>query len=304
MGRFSVHRIDAHAHLLDLDRITYGWIERPTPLLTHLLPDYYSIARSYPPAAYHDDVAGAGITRMVACEFGAVDAIAEARWIQECHDNTGTPEGFIAAVDLAAADLPDRLATYGELSVVRAVRQPLYWSEDPLTRLGARPDHLTDPDWLQGFERVADSGLVWDLLVYAEQLPLALPLIARFPHVPIVLEAAGWPLDRSPEGFQKWREQLHAVSEHPNVTLKLQGLALVFGATPSAVTPWISAAVEIFGADRCMFATHLPVDGLLWTAGDLVEATELALAGADEHARADYFGGTAERVYLGGERLR
>jgi len=31
--------------------------------------------------------------------------------------------------------------------------------------------------------------------------------------------------------FRRWEERLEAVSVFPNVTLKLQGLALLFGAT-------------------------------------------------------------------------
>jgi predicted TIM-barrel fold metal-dependent hydrolase len=183
--------LDAHAHLLDPGRLSYGWIDRPSPALTHLLTNYYDIARDFGPAEYREAVAGSGVARVVACEFGAVDALAEARWVQECHDATGTPDAFIAAVDLTSPHLADQLGRYTGLPIVRAVRQPLYWSEDPLTRLGARPGYLTDQDWLRGFEQVADTGLVWDLLLYAEQLPQATHLAARFPEVPIVLEAAG-----------------------------------------------------------------------------------------------------------------
>jgi predicted TIM-barrel fold metal-dependent hydrolase len=47
-----------------------------------------------------------------------------------------------------------------------------------------------------------------------------------------------------------------------------------------------------------MFAAHLPVDGLLWTCADLISATDAALARPDPTARDDYFGKTAERIYL------
>ncbi|MGS0684826.1 amidohydrolase family protein [Nakamurella sp. GG22] len=292
--------IDAHAHFLDPIGLTYRWIEQRSPALTSLLANYYDIARDFGPADYRDAVAGTGITGVVACEFGAEDPWAEARWIQHCHDTTGSPDAFIAATDLTSPRLPDLLARYRDLTVVRAVRQPLYWSDDPLTRLGARPDFLTDPDWLRGFERVAGEGLVWDLLLYAEQLPQATRLLDAFPEVPIVLEAAGWPLDRSPAGFERWRDNLRAVGEHRNVVLKLQGLALIFGTDRESVSPWLAAAVEIFGADRCMFASHLPVDGLLWTCRDLLDTTRSALARLEPAAVHEYLAGTAERVYLAG----
>ncbi len=292
--------IDAHAHFLNTAALTYRWMEQRSPELTSLLANYYDIAHDFGPADYRDAVAASGISGVVACEFGAEDSAAEARWIQHCHDTTGTPDAFIAATDLTSPRLPGLLARYRDLPVVRAVRQPLYWSDDPLTRLGARPDFLTDPDWLHGFELVAREGLVWDLLLYSEQLPQAGRLFDDFPEVPIVLEAAGWPLDRSQAGVERWRDNLRAVAEHPIVVLKLQGLALLFRADRDAVSLWISAAIDIFGADRCMFATHLPVDGLLWTAGELLDTTRYALAGLEPAAVEDYLSGTAERVYLAG----
>ena len=112
--------------------------------------------------------------------------------------------------------------------------------------------------WLRGFEQVADAGLVWDLLVYDEQLPETHHLITSFPETTFVLEAIGWPLDLTAEGFSRWEERLRAVSEFPNVVLKLQGIALIFGTSLAAIGPWIRMAISIFGARRCMFATSLP----------------------------------------------
>ena len=122
-------------------------------------------------ADYQNAVAGTGIARVAACEFGAVDPLAEARWIHRCHDTTGIPGAFIVATDLTSPRLAELLKQYQDLPVVRAVRQPLYWSENPLTRLGGRPDYLTDRDWLRGFERVAGTGLVSDLLLRRAATP-------------------------------------------------------------------------------------------------------------------------------------
>ena len=47
-----------------------------------------------------------------------------------------------------------------------------------------------------------------------------------------------------------------------------------------------------------MFASHLPVDGLLWTCQDLLNTTLHALAGLDSAGRHSYLAGTAERIYL------
>lgn len=275
----------------------YPWIERRSPVLEALLDNYYDIARDYDVDDYRSDVSDDRLVRSVACEFGASDPVAEAEWVQRQADGRGFPHAFIGAVDLTSRSLAEVLARYRELPIVRAVRQPQYWADDPLRRLGARPDFLTDPAWLRGFELVAERGLVWDLLLYDEQLPGAHELIQSFPETTIVVEAAGWPLDQSADGFHQWEERLQAVSEFPNVMLKLQGLALLFGPSIDQLRPWVRKAVRIFGARRCMFASHFPIDRLIWSFDALVKCLLAVLDDLSAEERFAFFSGSATKQY-------
>ncbi|MFC9549721.1 amidohydrolase family protein [Rhodococcus sp. NPDC056960] len=293
----EVDVIDAHHHFINVPDLTYPWIDNRPPALTALLPNYYDAAHRYLPRDYRAEVDGIPVAASVACEFGAADGVAEAMWVQHCADRCGVPNAFIASAQLDSDDLSGVLARYRDLPTVRAVRQPLYWAADPTKRLGARGDYLSDPDWLRGFEQVAAAGLVWDLLVYDEQLPAAHDLIASFPNTTFVLEAAGWPVDLTAEGFARWEERLRAVSRFPNVVLKLQGIALIFGTSLDAVGGWLRTAVGIFGADRCMFASHYPIDHLLWDGRTMVSTIEAALGDLSSTDRALFFGDTARRVY-------
>jgi predicted TIM-barrel fold metal-dependent hydrolase len=289
--------VDAHVQLINLSTLEYPWIRRRNPVLQALLDNYYDAAHDYDVGSYRSDVADGRVVKWVACEFGAADAVAEARWMQHRSDACGSPDAFIAGVDLTWPSLGDVLARYRELPVVHAVRQPLYWADDPRRRLGARPDYLTDPGWWRGFERMAEEGLAWDLLVYDEQLPAAHKLIRSFPQTRIVLEAAGWPLDQAADGFKRWQERLEAISQFPNVTLKLQGLALLFGTTPDKLQPWVRAAIQIFGPQRCMFATHFPVDRLLWSYDELILTLLPVLSDLTAEEQQAFFSGCATREY-------
>jgi predicted TIM-barrel fold metal-dependent hydrolase len=55
--------------------------------------------------------------------------------------------------------------------------------------------------------------------------------------------------------------------------------------------------VEIFGAERCMFATHFPVDRLLWSFEELVGTLVTILDDRSPEDRASFFSGCAEREY-------
>ena len=295
--RVELGIVDAHHHLVDTEHLKYPWITAPKAVLKDLLTNYYDAAHDYSPADYRFDVGAIPPSAAVACEFGTADGVAEARRIQDLAATAGWPTAFIGAVDLTSPTLADTLAAYAELPIVRAVRQPLYWAEDPLRRLGARPDFLTDRTWLTGFEQVADRGMTWDLLVYDTQLPAAEELLRSFPETQIVLEATGWPLDRSPAGFRRWRERLEAVADHPNVTLKMQGLALIFGPGRETVEPWVRGALEVFGASRCMFASHFPVDRLLWSWSELVRVLNSITDDLPDSDRQAFFAGCARRTY-------
>jgi predicted TIM-barrel fold metal-dependent hydrolase len=113
----------------------------------------------------------------------------------------------------------------------------------------------------------------------------------------MVLEAGGWPLDKGPAGFRRWHERLEALSQFPNVTLKLQGLALLFAPSREALAPWVGAALRIFGPSRTMFATHFPVDRLLWSFDELVQSTCAILADLSPHEQEAFFSGCARHVY-------
>ena len=293
----EVDIVDAHHHFINLTDLVYPWIESRQPALTALLPNYYDAAHQYLPQEYRADVNAMPMTASIACEFGAADGVAEAIWVEQCADRFGIPNAFIAAVQLDSPNLPGVLARYRDLSMVRAVRQPLYWAADPIKRLGARGNYLSDPAWLRGFERVAGAGLVWDLLVYDEQLPATHDLITSFPDTTFVLEAVGWPLDLTADGFSRWEERLRTVSEFPNVVLKLQGIALIFGTSLEAIGRWIRTALSIFGARRCMFASHYPVDRLLWDSQTMVSTVQAALGDLSAKEHAEFFGETARRVY-------
>ncbi len=127
--------------------------------------------------------------------------------------------------------------------------------------------------------------------------PATHELIAAFSDTTFVLEAAGWPVELTAEGFSRWEERLTAVSQFSNVVLKLQGIALIFGTSLDAIGKWVRTALSIFGARRCMFASHYPIDHLLWDSRTMVSTVQAALGDVSSTEQALFFGDTARWVY-------
>ena len=115
----------------------------------------------------------------------------------------------------------------------------------------------------------------------------------------MVVEHTGWPRTDTDEERALWRTGLAALAAlGDNVFCKLSGLAMPFGSMRvEALAPWLEYAIEVFGADRCMFASNFPVDSACGTFDELYTTFDAVTAGLTEASREQLFAGTAERVY-------
>jgi predicted TIM-barrel fold metal-dependent hydrolase len=113
------------------------------------------------------------------------------------------------------------------------------------------------------------------------------------------VEHTGWPRANDDAERDLWRAGMTALAGlRDNVACKLSGLAMPMGTMDAAVLgPWIREAIERFGADRCMFASNFPVDGMHGSFDDLYGTYDAVTADLDAADRARLFAGTAERVY-------
>jgi predicted TIM-barrel fold metal-dependent hydrolase len=63
------------------------------------------------------------------------------------------------------------------------------------------------------------------------------------------------------------------------------------------LAPWLEYAIDAFGADRCMFASNFPVDGMHGTLDELWSSYSAVTAGLGTEARDKLFATNAERIY-------
>ena len=96
-----------------------------------------------------------------------------------------------------------------------------------------------------------------------------------------------------------WKEGMAALAElGDRIACKLSGLAMPLGSMDATVLgPWIEHAIEIFGVDRCMFASNFPVDGMHGTFDELYSTFSAITAGLSDESRDKLFARNAERVY-------
>lgn len=290
--------VDAHIHLWDLLRIRYPWL---TPPFDDYGPNgsVEAIARTYLLDDYLADAKAWNVVGAVHVDAGAEGAAAldETRWLQTLSDARGLPSGLVAFAALDAPDVEALLEAHAAHRGVRGIRHIVNWHADPQRTYTPR-DVTGDPAWRAGFGLLAKHGLSFDLQCYPGQMLGLVDLFAAHPDTPVMINHAGMPVDTDEAGRIRWREGMKALAALPQVSTKLSGFGFAHRQwTEEQIQPLILEAIEIFGTDRCMFASDAPTDKLFGSLDRHLTAYAAITAGFSEDERRDLFGRNANRLY-------
>lgn len=231
--------------------------------------------------------------------------------------------GIVGNVDLRIGDAVEDVlnmhirAGGGRYRGVRCGALTAYDADPKILGSGGVPHLLQDPEFRSGFERLNGLGLSFDAWLLEPQLPELIDLARAFPRTQIILDHLGGPvgvgryLGKRDERYPVWRKSIRALSACPNVAVKIGGLGMPmpgfksFRSSPLASSadlalewrPYVEAAIEAFGAERCMFESNFPVDAVTCSYPVLWNAFKRLAAGASRQEKAALFEGTAKRVY-------
>jgi predicted TIM-barrel fold metal-dependent hydrolase len=105
-------------------------------------------------------------------------------------------------------------------------------------------------------------------------------VIQLYPNIGFTIALMGWPLDISEEGYQRWVKDIKRLSQCKNICVDISAIECIFGMdwTMDQITPWILSAIEIFGTERSMFGSHMPIAKLSRSFTDLYAAYEKIIA--------------------------
>jgi predicted TIM-barrel fold metal-dependent hydrolase len=294
---FSI--VDAHVHLWDLDGpIQYPWLQPPFSD-DSVNGSVEPIAKTYRLDDYLADAAGFHVAKIVHVDAGArpEDALAETGWLQATADARRMPNAIVAFAALNDPQVERLLEQHVVHPNVRGIRHIINWHPDPDVSY-TTADLLHDPQFEAGYALLRTYGLSYDLQIYPNQMRAAAALAARHPDVPVVLNHAGMPVERDEAGLARWREGLRALAALPHVAVKISGLGLVMHDwTTERLRPLVLETLDIFGPDRCMFASDFPTDKLYAGFARQMEAYDEITSGFSEDERRALFAGNAERLY-------
>ena len=278
--------VDAHVHLWDPARA--DWYPYLSGGMELDMGDTTGMARRFDVATYRAESAGWSVEKLVnvAAATGP-HSVEETLELDRRADVDGHPDAIVGGIiptdtPAEAVALLDRQMAASRFRGVRPMGQ---W-DGP----------LPPADVLRALQ---ERGLLFELMTHPDQLGAAASGLDGFDDLTVVVEHTGWPRTDTDEERALWRSGMRALAgagEH--VVCKLSGLAMPLGSMdPGVLAPWIDEAIELFGADRCMFASNFPVDGLHGTLDELFAAYSAVTAGLGDDDRDRLFAATAERVY-------
>lgn len=288
--------IDPHHHLWELKR-SYPWLQGP-PNPERFTGDDSAIHVDYLPADYLRDFAGLNWRGSVHVDAGAGDALEEAGFIQELHDNCGVPTAAVAAANLLSPDAGEHLEALSDLSTVRGIRHILNWHPSANYTYVSRNDIMADSTWQRNFARLAGLGFSFDLQVYPAQLADAAELARAYTDTSIILNHTGMPLGTDEDSVAEWRAGIDSLAALPNTSIKISGIGMTIHPwTTDSIRPFVRHAIEAFGTDRAMFASNFPVDRLYSDIPSLYAAFDELTSDLSANERRALFAESAVDIY-------
>ncbi len=271
--------IDAHHHLWQYSPLHYGWISDEMQMLR----------RDFLPADLRLAASDAGVDGSVVVQ--ARQTLKETRWLLECAAEDPFIKGVVGWLPLTDSDFPALLHTFHDKPKLRGLRHVIQNEPDPF--------YILRDDFNRGIAALADTGLVFDILIYEYHLPQAIDFVSRHPQQPFVLDHLAKPKIRKKE-MQPWKDNLKRLGDFGNVTCKCSGLATeaVWSSwSLEIIRPYLDAALEAFGPDRLMAGSDWPVclvaTGYSRWWSILAEWSEQL----SETQRQQFLGTTAQRIY-------
>jgi predicted TIM-barrel fold metal-dependent hydrolase len=291
--------VDPHQHFWNLSRNYYPWLCDPKPVHFRY-GDYTSLKRNYLPPDYLRDAAGLNIVKTVHEDalWDPSDPAGEPRWLEQVAEEYGYPHACVGTALFARDDIERVLAGHAKSKLTRGVRNFPAAAAKPTDAKRGEPGSMDDPKWRRGYALLEKYAFSFDVQTPWWHLDALAELARDFPATQIVIVHTALPHDRSEEALAGWRAALEVAAAEPNVAIKISGLGRPgLPWTLTANGPIIRDTIDIFGPERCMFASNFPVDGLTGSFQVIYGGFRAAVSNRPIEERRMLFHDNAVRIY-------
>ncbi|MXX52936.1 MAG: amidohydrolase family protein, partial [Dehalococcoidia bacterium] len=282
--------VDAHIHFYDM--------QHPELFYAHWQPDVVHPSlgtlprklaeRNWLAEDFIEVSSASNVTKAVHVQaaIGSDDPVKETEWLQEAADRTGFPQAIVAYADMRDPDVEATLERHCEYENMGGIRDFSYG------------DYLVEPDFHRGYALLEKYDLVASIAAQWQDIEKLVALASKFPNIPIVIDHAGVPEERTPEYFENWKRGMRAAATAENVICKISGLGMAdHDWTVESIRPYVLHCIEAFGVERSLFATNWPVDSLFSDYDTIVSAYDEITEDFTSEERASLFSKNTEALY-------
>lgn len=271
--------VDSHQHFWEVGRFDYPWMS----------PEVEVLYRDYLPPALASVLNRNGVDKTIVVQ--ASNSLEETRWLLSLTKHNAFIGGVVGWVDLQSVDVARQLDEF--------VAHPKFKGVRHLVESEPADDWLTQQNTLNGLRELSSRGLSYDLLVHTRHLEHVRKVADECPELHLVIDHLAKPAVARRE-IDDWAREMREIASRPNVWCKLSGLVTEADWANWRVEdlqPYVEKALEYFGPARLMFGSDWPVCLLAASYDQVLDSSEILLAGLDEKDRRRVFSESAIEFY-------
>lgn len=298
----NIKIVDAHHHLWDLNNADtkYSWL-----MVTEgeaFFGDYAAIRKSYLIEDYLEDAKNQNIIKSVHVQAEHDDdkPVNETAWLQNLADTHSSklPNAIVAFADFSKNNVSEILDAHQEYKNTRGIRQILSYNKDEPKYSHATEDFMKDSSWVENFKHIRNRNLSFDIQIYKHQMEDAVNLANKYNDVLFILNHTGEPCYQSKEYIENWEQNMTKLAKCENVVAKISGLGMFDpNWTIDSTRIFVEKTIEIFGIERCMFASNFPVDKIFNTFDTYWNSFKEITKNYSENDKQLLFSSNAEKYY-------
>jgi len=294
--------VDAHHHLWDLnnEHTKYSWLMVKEG--EAFFGDYGAIRKSYLLEDYIKDTQNQNVIKSVHVQAEHDDdkPVNETAWLQSLADSHSSklPNAIVAFADFSKDNVVEILDAHQEYKNTRGIRQILSYNKDEPKYSHASEDFMKNSTWVENFKNIRNRNLSFDIQIYKHQMDDAVDLASKYDDVLFILNHTGEPCYQSSEYIQSWEENMIKLAKCSNVVAKISGLGMLDPQwTIESTRIFVEKTIQIFGIERCMFASNFPVDKIFNTFDTYWNSFKEITKNYSENDKKLLFSSNAEKYY-------
>lgn len=298
----NIKIVDAHHHLWDLNNkdTKYSWL-----MVTEgeaFFGDYAAIRKNYLLDDYIEDTKNQNIIKSVHVQAEHDDdkPVNETAWLQSLADTHSSklPNAIVAFADFSKNNVSEILDAHQEYKNTRGIRQILSYNKDEPKYSHATEDFMKNSTWVENFKYIRNRNLSFDIQIYKHQMEDAVNLANKYNDVLFILNHTGEPCYQSKEYIESWEQNMKKLAKCENVVAKISGLGMFDpNWTIDSTRIFVEKTIQIFGIERCMFASNFPVDKIFNTFDTYWNSFKEITKNYSENDKKLLFSSNAEKYY-------